>query len=229
MDDDGGMINFRPMVLSSMSVLLTAGCSATGEPSAAPSTIPTVPAGCAAGDVRWSEPAQAQRLTRVTRFKDRTYTGEEVLAEPFTSSIEGLSAPDSWLTPLAAGLQQKIQSSTKDKIEVRTGPARIPDGEQYGLFLVDPANPDMLRYEGVSTITADFTVDCGTALTGTFTAWTDATSGSLACAATEPATDPLDRLARAHCPTPPSTPDPAATAPTIRLPDGSIDVIGDGE
>ncbi|MEU8242674.1 hypothetical protein AB0C07_30840 [Actinoplanes missouriensis] len=190
---------------------LPAACATPGDGEG----TPAVPAGCTTAGVRWSEPSFASRLTRVAVFGERATvspTGQPVLTDPFTTSITRLTAPDDWTTALAASLGA-VSGRT-----LRSGPAVAEDGG-YALLTGrqdDPTIPETLLYEGVETVTADFTVDCGgTPVSGTFTAWTDLTVGGVTCGGVDEPAEELGKRARAHCPRTPAPGSSAAVPDTL--------------
>ncbi|TWG12911.1 hypothetical protein FHX34_105779 [Actinoplanes teichomyceticus] len=201
--------------LATLAAVAAAGCAAAGTAGAA-----AVPAGCdpSGATVHWSTPVRQPRLTRVDLFaSDAGGTGTVVLDEPITASVAGVTAPDGWVAALAASL------STATGSTVRTGPVRLPDGgySMLGGAQDDPSIPESLLYQGVETITADFTVDCAPPVTGTFTSWTTTGLGTVACAQADEPAEPLGRLARRHCPRTPAPHPPAldlAPSPTVPPP-----------
>jgi hypothetical protein len=169
---------------------------------AAPGTSPAVvPSGCDAAEVRWSAPATQPRLTRVTLYRDDgDLTGRVVLDEPFAPSITGVTAPAGWTSMLATSL------GAETGMKIQTGRAELPDGG-FGAFMEgpdDPGIPQTLLYEGVVSVSAEFTVACTPPVPGTFTSWTEVSVGALPCGRSVPPADPLGRLARAHCPATPA-------------------------
>ncbi|MEU4563102.1 hypothetical protein AB0F72_32365 [Actinoplanes sp. NPDC023936] len=211
------------MLAALLVAALPAACAAPG---ASPAPDVAVPAGCTVSGVRWSEPAFASRLTRVTVFGESTTvspTGRTVLDEPFTSSITRLTAPDDWATALATSL------SAASGRTVSSGPAVTEDGGYSlpGGSQDDPTIPEMLFYQGVQTVTADFGVDCGaTPVSGTFAAWTDLTVGGVTCGGVEEPAEELGRQARRHCPRTPA-PGRSAAVPDA-VPFDSSDVLVHG-
>ncbi|MEU4424408.1 hypothetical protein AB0F81_27630 [Actinoplanes sp. NPDC024001] len=188
------MINYRAGA-AVLAMLSTAACAAPGT------TPATVPSGCAATEVRWSAPVKEPRLTHVTlKQGDGDLTGRVVMDEPFAPSITGVTAPADWTAMLATSL------SDETGIKVETGPAVLPDGDIGFPMAVadDPSIPQPLFYEGVTSVSAEFTVSCATPVTGAFTSWTTIEFGGLACGHSAPPEDALGRLARPHCPATPA-------------------------
>jgi hypothetical protein len=198
------MINYR----AGVAVLATLSAAACAAPGTTPAIVPS---GCAPAEVRWSAPTTEPRLTRVTLSEGpEDLAGRDVLNEPFAPSITGVIAPADWTGMLATSLGD--ETGTK----VETGPAELPDGGYsfpMGATGV-PGIPQSLFYEGVTSLSAEFTVSCATPVNGVFTTWTTIEVGGLQCGSFTPPEDPLGRLARVHC--------PATPAP---LPSGYIDAI----
>lgn len=191
-------------------VVLTAGVSAAcagpgsspailGQPSPSPTTVAP---GCdlSGTRVRWSEPTKQPRLTRVTLFRivpddPASHTGQDVLDEPFTPSITQVVAPASWTALLAKSLSVKTGST------IQARPPSIKDGS-YGFPMPqqnDASIPEKLLYQGVETVSANFSVDCDRTVSGTFTSWTSTNIGAVTCSHVTAPTEPLDDLARHYC------------------------------
>lgn len=187
-----------------VSVLVMLSVSACAAPDTGPATVP---AGCEATDVRWSAPQTQPRLTRVTLYRGGAgMDGRVVLDDPFTPAITGVTAPADWIGLLAVSL------AAETGVKVETGPATLPDGG-YGVGMGgadDPGIPYTLFYEGAVTVSAEFSVECSTPVTGVFTSWTTVEIGGLACGSFTPPQDVLGPLALTHCP---ATPAPRPSGP----------------
>lgn len=125
-------------------------------------------------------------------------------------SVTGVAAPATWLAALA----ESLAAETGGKVRVAS-PA--PEAGGFGVLRKVTGEPvEVLYYHGVARVSADFVVDCGTAVTGTFVGWSSATIGGVACQYQEFVHDPYARLALAHCstsPAPPPSGPPAAEWP----------------
>jgi hypothetical protein len=197
------------MALAVLTAVASAACAAPGSSPSVPgrpSALPTsVAPGCDLSGTRvhWSKPSRQPRLTRVTLFRTEDpdgRTGKEILAEPFTSSIAHVAAPDDW----PARLAESLSAETGDKIQA--GLATFPD-RSFGLMGTadDRSIPEILLYEAVEEVSAGFSVDCDrTTVSGVFTAWTSTSSGGVTCGQRELPAEPEGRLARRHCPRTPS-------------------------
>ncbi|MBB2948919.1 hypothetical protein FB565_008705 [Actinoplanes lutulentus] len=182
-------------------------------------TLTPVAPGCEpTAGIRWSKPSTDAELIKVTLFGEQITESDStvVLDKPFTTSITQVAAPQAWTAALAASLGKEIGRTVKTGTAA-TGTSRhllLSEGQD------DPAIPELLLYETAETITATFTVGCATPVTGTLTAWTSATAGSVTCGSRREPAEALGRLARAHCPRT-AAPDGSAR-PDIRLPDDMV-------
>jgi hypothetical protein len=197
-----------PAVLSVV-VVLAAGCGAPSSPSAG-SSVAAVPSGCvpSASAVRWSGIEEAPTLEHVSLFSGRTSAdGKEVLALPVIASVTGVEAPASWVPILAAGLGERLGRKVNT-----SRPSSSYETSFVNAGDVDPTIPEKVAYQGVHRVSATFSVDCGAAVGGVFTAWTEIKSGGLLCGGVGEPTDPYAQAARRYCPrTPgPSLPDSGA-------------------
>ncbi|WP_229074898.1 hypothetical protein [Actinoplanes sp. DH11] len=205
------MINYRVAgAVLLLAATLPAGCtgSADDDSSAARSVD------CALSEVRvrWSEPVTQPRLTRVTLFRTGDTTGTAVLDEAFTTTITDVAAPPEWTEVLAASLGERIGDP------VRTGTAPTGSTEPG----IAAGTGELMLYAGVDAVSARFTADCATPVTGTFISWTGTADGALFCGpGNPPPAEPFGRLAREHCPA-----EPAPQPSTVRLPDGTISRMG---
>jgi hypothetical protein len=152
--------------------------SACARADAGPTGV-SVPAGCepAADRVTWSAARTTPTLVEAALYGAGDLaagaSGTALLKEPFTPSITGVTAPDSWLTALGSLLGHH----TGEPVHT-TAPSA--EGQSFGVFS-GAEGGQLVLYTGIARVSADFTVRCDPPVHGALNAWTKTVAGGVSC------------------------------------------------
>jgi hypothetical protein len=162
-------------LVAGMSALTLASACARAD--AGPTGV-AVPAGCepTADRVTWSAARTTPMLIDAARYGADDLaagaSGSALLKQPFTPSITGVTAPDSWLTTLGSSLERHTGQPVHT-----TAPSA--EGQSFGVF--GSESGQVVIYTGITRVSADFAVQCDPTVHGALNAWAKTVAGAVTC------------------------------------------------
>jgi hypothetical protein len=187
-------------VAGMLALTLASGCA---RADAGPTGV-SVPVGCepTADRVTWSAARTTPMLVEATLYGTGDLaagaSGTALLKEPFTPSITGVTAPDSWLAVLGSSLEHHTGGPVHT-----TAPSA--EGQSFGV-LSGAEGGQLVLYTGITQVSADFAVRCDPTVHGALNAWAKTVAGGVSCRNSgDVELDVFGRQALKLCPQPPAS------------------------